>query len=456
MLAAGANPVSLKRGMEKALDAVLGQLRATAIPVSPDLLRKVCECASKEPENVADRMLEGIRHVGPEGSVAIEMGHALEDELELMEGLSYGQGYLSPYFSTDKERNVAELERPFILFYDREITDFMDLVPILEEINEAGRSLLIMAEGFEEKALAPLLLNHVRGNFKVVAVKPPGYGDKRLDRLRDLALLTGGVPCLEAQGDILEKLSLGNLGECQKVIVSAETTTLIGTRSDSPEVRELIKGLELAAASIRARKPGETSTTGNQHDLDEVEERIRHLHGRTAVYRVGGSTDIAIRERLIRVENAYNAMRASIDQGVLPGGGVALYQVAGVLEDLAGANEDEELGIDAIHRALSEPVMRIAANAGENPELVIAKIGLQNDPAHGFDANTMSMGNLLDLGVVDPVAVTMTALSNAVRIVSTVITTEVIITEPPLMERFPNSPAIAEWAAATREDPRSP
>jgi len=270
MLAAGANPMALKRGMEQAVQSVSQHLHDTAIRAEPDLLRKVCLSASKEPAQVADLLMAGLQHVGVEGTVAIEMGHAREDEIEVTEGLTFEQGYLSPYFSTDKERNVAELDRPYVLLYDREITDFMDLVPLLEEVNEAGRSLLIIAEALDEKALAPLLLNHVRGNFRAVAVKPPGYGDKRLDRLRDLALLTGGIACLESHGRILETMRLQDLGECQKAIVTAESTTLIGTRSEVPSVRELIKGLELEADAIRARKPGETSATGNQHELESV------------------------------------------------------------------------------------------------------------------------------------------------------------------------------------------
>ena len=455
-LATGAEPISLKRGMDKAISAVIEHLHSIAQDADPNRLKQVCQCASKESSGVADLLLEAMAHVGQDGTVAIELGHGLDDEIELGEGVNYEQGYFSSYFSTDKERSIAELDRPYILLYDREILDFMDLVPILEEVNETGRSLLIIAENIDEKALAPLLLNHVRGTFKVVAVKPPGYGDKRIDRLLDLALLTGGTACLESQGGVLDRVKLVDLGECQKVVVGAESTTIVGTRADLPAVKELIRGLECQAAEIRTRKPGVTSATANQHELDEIEERIRHLLGRTAIYRIGGSTDSEIRERLIRVENAYNAMRSALVQGVLPGGGVALHQAADVLDTLQGSTETEEFGIDVIDRALSEPLRGIVSNAGLNPEEVIARIRLQKDKSYGFDADSMTMGNLLDLGVVDPVAVTVNALSNAARIVGTVITTEVIISESPIMDRFPNSQAVAEWAAATREDPRAP
>ena len=454
LLAIGANPVLLRRGMEKAAGMVISELQQRALPADIRCLRSVCACASKEQHKVADYLMEAMLHVGPEGKVSVEMGHLLEDDLDLSEGVSYEQGYLSPYFNTDKERGIAELDHPYILFYDREVSDFMEIVPLLEEVNESGRSLLIMAEGFEEKALTPLLLNHVRGNFRAVAVKPPGYGDKRLDRLKDLALLTGGKACLESEGGILERVQLSDLGQCQKAIITADSTTLIGTQSESVQVKALIEGLEMEMSVVHQRKPGLTSATANQHELEELEERVGHLRGKSAVYRVGGSSDLEIRERLIRIENASSSMRAAMTGGVVPGGGLALYHAMATLQT-SDCTGDESLGVSVVRQALKEPLRRIVLNAGENPEVVMAQIMMQDDSAYGYDAETNAMGNLLDLGVIDPVTVTISALRNAVHIIGTVINTEVIIYEPPLMEQFPNSQAIAEWAAATREDPRA-
>jgi chaperonin GroEL len=455
-LAAGNSPTELKKGIDLAAQRVCLALQERAITHLDDsLLRKTCHSAGKEDERVADLLIEALNHVGPKGKVNIEMGHSRRDELEVLEGANFEQGYLSPYFSTDHDRNLAELDEPYILLCDREIDDFMDLVPLLEAIQAQHRSLLIIAEGVSDRALAPLTLNHVRGNFRAVAVKPPGYGDKRKDRLRDLALLTGGRVCLEEQGNRLELWTLADLGQARRAVIGTDSTSILGAKGERGPVEDLIAGLELEAARIRARKPGEGSPTGNQHDLDELEQRIDQLHGRTAAFKVGGVTDLEIKDRLVRVENAYNSIRAALEEGVLPGGGVGLMSMQSALDDLVVANADRQRGVDIVRFALEEPLRRIAANAGTNPEKVLAQVLASGDPAYGYDVNTRSFGNLIELGVLDPVKVTRLALKNAAAIVGTVITTEAVITEEPILKRFPNSAAIANWAAATREDPRA-
>jgi chaperonin GroEL len=456
-MAAGFNPIDIKKGMALAVASLGDEMRRTAIRAQDrDILRKVCRSASKEDDSVADLLIDAVEAVGPDGVVSFELGYTQTDELEITDGSRYAQGYFSPYFNTDKDRNLAELDQPYILMYDREITDFMDIVPLLEDASEEGRPLLVIAENITEEALAPLLLNHVRGNFKVVAVKPPGFGDGRSERLRDLAVMTGGYACLEVQGDVLDKMTLSKLGQAQRVVVSAESTLIIGCRGDGQQVEDRIAQLTLDADRIRARKPGEGSPTGNRHDLENLEERIAFLRSKTAVYRVGGLSDTAIKERMVRVENACNSVRAAMEEGVISGGGVGLLHLRRALDSLQFANADQRRGAEIVEEALYEPLRRIARNAGVNPESVLAKVLMNDDGIYGYNAVTGTYGSLFEAGVLDPVKVIRLALQNAVGIVSTVMTTEAIVCQEPIMKRFPNTAQIAEWAAATREDPRAP
>lgn len=459
-LVAGAHPTELKKGIDLATDCVCQALQNRAIrTLDQALLRKVSQSASKEPDHVADFLIQAFEHVGTAGTISVELGHSLGDELEISEGASYEQGFLSPYFKTNRERDIAELDEPYILFYDREITDFMDLVPLLEDVQDQHRSLLIIAEGFTEQALAPLLLNHVRGNFKAVAVKPPGYGDRRFDRLRDLAALTGGRACLEVQGDTLERMTLADLGQARRAVINADNTTILGAKGDPEAVQEIIARLEFEAETIRAMRPGQGSTTGKQHDLEEVEDRLRMLRGKTAVYKVGGGSEMEMKERLVRIENAHKSMRAALEEGVLAGGGVGLLSARKSLDFLDTGSADQRRGIGIVRTALFEPLRRIAANAGLNPDAAEAKVLATDDGIHGYDAMTRSFGNLIELGVVDPVKVTRLALKNAAGIVGTVITTSVVISEEPVLDRIkgqmPSPEALDAWAAATREDPRA-
>lgn len=455
-LAAGAHPTKLKQGIDAATNVACEALQRNAVrKLDPALLRKVSQSASKEPEPVADLLIQAFEHVGTQGTLSVELAHGLEDELEISDGTQWEQGFPSPYFKTNRKRGLAELDDPYVLLYDREITDFMDLVPLLEGAQEQHRPLLIIAEGITEEALAPLLLNHVRGNFKAVFVKPPGYGDRRLDRLRDLAALTGGRACLEVQGDTLERMTMADLGQARRAVIAAESTTLLGGKGDPEVLQALVAGLEWQADQIRAMKPGTGSTTGKQHDLDELEERLRLLRGKTAVYKVGGSSEMDMKERLVRIENAHKSMQAALEEGVLPGGGIGLLSARQALDTLESNGDDEQRGIDIVRSALFEPLRRLAINAGLNPDTVEAQVLWKDDGLHGYDAISRSYGNLLELGVVDPVKVTRLALRNAASVVSTVITTEVVISELPHMNHMPSHKAIAEWAAATREDPRA-
>jgi chaperonin GroEL len=455
LLAAGADPVELKRGIDLAVERVCRKLASSAVRrVDRDFVRKICQTAGKESDEVADLIMEAIERLGPHGSLNIEMGQGRSDTLNIIEGTQFEQGYLSPYFATDKTRGRTELDRPYILLCDREINDFMDLLPLLERVQEEGRSLLILADGMVERALAPLLLNHVRGNFCAVAVKAPGMGDRRRDHLEDLAVLTGGKTLLEAHGGRLDRLFLADLGQAERAVVDADTTTIMGPRGDVALVSELIAGLTLEAEAIRSRKPGQGSPTGNRHDLEMVEQRIAMLQGKTGSYRVGGVTDPEIKERMVRVQNAYNGVRAALEEGFLPGGGVGLLRSGEALADVR-LGGDRQLGVEIIRRALSAPLERIAINSGLEPGPVVARVSQHDEADYGYDALTCSFGNLLALGVVDPVKVTRLALSNAAGVVGALITSEVVISWAPDVSHMPSSRDLARWAAATREDPRT-
>lgn len=458
-LVAGADPLELKTGVDLAADCACKALRGRAIrALDQTLLRKVSKSASKEPDQVADFLIQAFEHVGMDGAISVELGHGREDELEISEGASYAKGFLSPYFKTNRERDLAELDDPYILLYDREITDFLDLVPLLEEVQEQRRSLLIIAEGVTEQALAPLLLNHVRGNFRAVAVKPPGYGDRRFDRLRDLAVLTGGRACLEAQGDTLARMTLADLGQAGRAVIGAESTIILGAKGDPEQIFSLKEGLEFNAGKIRAMKPGEGSTTGKQHDLEELEDRLRMLNGKTAVYKVGGGSEMEIKERLVRIKNAKKSMRSALEEGVLAGGGIGLLSAHRALDLLKIDSADQRRGVGIVRSALFEPMRRIAANSGLNPDAAEAKILAQDDGMYGYDAQTQSFGNLIELGVVDPVKTCCLALRNAASVVGAVLTTSVVVSEEPILQRIkdqmPSPEALDRWAAATREDPR--
>jgi chaperonin GroEL len=329
----------------------------------------------------------------------------------------------------------------------------MDLIPILEEIKAEERSLLIIAENVIDKALSGLLLNHVRGIFKVVAVKTPGFGDKCTDRLKDLALLTGGQAILDDYASPkLEHVTLEQLGQAQRVVITETTTTIIGAKGNPDLVKERILNLRAQAAVILAIKPGTGSASGNKHDFNELEERIAMLSSKTGVFDVGGITDFEIKERMVRIENAYMSAKAALEEGVLPGGGVALFNCIKMLSTVIAENAEQQQGISIMKHALSAPLQSLTRNAGMNPEAVMAKIQTANDDHFTVDTQRGIYGNFLEIGIIDPVKVMRLALRNAVSVVGTMMTTEAIVMDVPdlsIMDGY--SP---EWAAATREDPR--
>jgi chaperonin GroEL len=453
-VAAGFHPLQLKKGLDLALALVEKKLLEDAVKdVTSDWIEKISSVATKDEKGVGKLLAKALEELGLEGQLTFQLGNGREDELDIVDGVHYERGYLSPYFATDKTRAEAILENPYILLYDRDISDLMDLIPILEEIKAEERSLLIIAENVIDKALSGLLLNHVRGIFKVVAVKTPGFGDKCTDRLKDLALLTGGQAILDDYASPkLEHVTLEQLGQAQRVVITETTTTIIGAKGNPDLVKERILNLRAQAAVILAIKPGTGSASGNKHDFNELEERIAMLSSKTGVFDVGGITDFEIKERMVRIENAYMSAKAAIEEGVLAGGGVALFNCIKMLSTVIAENAEQQQGISIMKHALSAPLQSLTRNAGMNPEAVMAKIQTANDDHFTVDTQRGIYGNFLEIGIIDPVKVMRLALRNAVSVVGTMMTTEAIVMDVPdlsIMDGY--SP---EWAAATREDPR--
>ncbi|WP_020483908.1 chaperonin GroEL [Methylomonas sp. MK1] len=452
-VAAGFHPMQLQKGMELALILVEQHLQKTAVTDSADdWVEKIALVASKGEAGVGKLLKQALAELGEAGTLTFQLGNGREDQLEIVEGIHYEQGFLSPYFITDKTRAEAVLERPYILLYDREISDFMDLVPILEEVAAAGRPLLVIAEALAEKALTGLLLNHVRGIFKVVAVKPPGFGDKRINRLSDLALLTGGTAILEAHANRLEDVTLAQLGQAQRAVIVEGSTTIVGAVGSREAVDARITALRRELALVRARKPGEGSATGNLHEAEELEERISVLSAKTGTFSVGGITDVEIKERLVRIENAYLSAKAALQEGVLPGGGVGLWRCMAVLDEVIAENAEQQQGIAIVKQALGAPLRQLLSNCCLNSEDILTRLASQTDPAFAVDMQLLNYGHFLEIGIIDPVKVVRMALRNAVSVVATLISSEaVIMNVPDLSIMAGYSP---EWAAATREDPR--
>ncbi|MEQ1636665.1 MAG: chaperonin GroEL [Methylococcales bacterium] len=454
-VAAGFHPLQLKLGLDNALAIVEKNLLDMAYTdVNPDWIEKISAVATKDEPGVGKLLSEALEKLGLEGPLSFQLGSGFYDALEIVDGSQYPQGYLSPYFVTDKNREEAVLENPYILLYDREIKDLMELVPVLEEVKAQGRSLLIIAEEVIDKALTGLLLNHVRGIFKVVAVKPPGFGDKRLNRLKDLALLTGGQAILDDYSSPkLEDVTLAQLGQAKRVVITASTTTIIGANIDPTAIAAHVETLQQEAALVLAKKPGQGSASGNKHDFEELEARMAFLAGKTGLYSVGGVTDFEMKERLVRIENAYNSAKAALEEGVLPGGGVGLLRSRAVLKTVIAENPEQQQGFIILQQAMAAPFQQIMQNAGVNSEAVLARLDALADDACVFDTRQECYGNFLEIGIIDPVKVMRLALRNAVSVVGTLITTETVVVNVPdhsIMAGY--SP---EWAAATREDPRA-
>ncbi|SDI30797.1 chaperonin GroEL [Paraburkholderia phenazinium] len=419
-VAAGLNPLDLKRGIDKAVVAAIEELKKISKPTTTSKeIAQVATISANGEESIGQRIAEAIDRVGKEGVITVEDGKSLADELEVVEGLQFDRGYLSPYFINNPDKQVAVLDNPFILLHDKKVSNIRDLLPVLEQVAKAGRPLLIIAEDVEGEALATLVVNNIRGILKTVAVKAPGFGDRRKALLEDIAILTGGQVIAEETGLTLEKATLAELGQAKRIEVGKDNTTVIDGGGDP-------KTIEARVKQIRVQIEEATS----DYDREKLQERVAKLAGGVAVIKVGGATEIEVKEKKDRVDDALHATRAAVEEGVVPGGGVALIRVRNAIADLKGSNPDQDAGVKIVLRALEEPLRQIVSNAGEEASVVVAKVS-QGSGNFGYNAQTGEYGDLVESGVLDPTKVTRTALQNAASVAGLLLTTDATVYEAP-------------------------
>ena len=420
-LAAGLNPMDLKRGIERGVEAVVQELRRVARPcASSQEIAHVAAISANNDRSIGQLLAEAIDRVGREGAVTIEDGSALASELTVVEGLQFDRGFLSPYFINDAERQAAVLEDAAILLHDRRLSSLKDLLPLLEQVVQSGRPLLVVAEEVDSDALATLVVNTIRGTLKTCAVKAPGFGDRRRALLQDLAVITGARVVSDEAGLSLAKATLADLGRARRVEVGQDETTIIGGGGAAPGIRERVAAL---------RRERERAT--GDYEREQLDSRIAKLSGGVAVVKVGAATETELKERKLRVQDALHATRAAVEEGIVPGGGLTLLRARRALQDLRGQNLDEDSGLRIVGRALEEPLRRIVSNAGLESSVVVERIEASDQPAHGFNAATQEYGDLLQMGVIDPAKVTRLALQNAASVAALVLTIDCLISLAP-------------------------
>jgi len=419
-VAAGMNPMDLKRGIDKAVVAAVAELKNISKPTADDkAIAQVGTISANSDESIGNIIAEAMREVGKEGVITVEEGSGLENELDVVKGMQFDRGYLSPYFINNQQAQTADLDDPYILLHDKKISNVRDLLPVLEGVAKAGKPLLIVAEEVEGEALATLVVNTIRGIVKVVAVKAPGFGDRRKAMLEDMATLTGGTVISEEIGLSLEKATIADLGRAKKVQVSKENTTIVDGQGDQDAVQARV-----------ARIKTQIEDTSSDYDREKLQERVAKLAGGVAVIKVGASTEIEMKEKKDRVDDALHATRAAVEEGVVPGGGVALVRAVTALAGLKGANEDQNHGIQIALRAMEAPLREIVANAGEEPSVIVNKVK-EGTGSYGYNAATGEFGDMLQFGILDPTKVTRSALQNAASIAGLMITTEAMVAEAP-------------------------
>jgi chaperonin GroEL len=418
-VAAGINPMDLKRGIDTASAAVVADLAARSKPVSGTAqIAQVGIISANGDVEVGQKIAEAMEKVGKEGVITVEEAKGLEFELDVVEGMQFDRGYLSPYFVTNPEKMLVELDNPYILIHEKKLSSLQSLLPILEAVVQSGRPLLIIAEDIEGEALATLVVNKLRGGLKIAAVKAPGFGDRRKAMLGDIATLTAGEMISEDLGIKLETVTLGMLGQAKKVTIDKDNTTIVDGNGSADEIKARVEQIK-----------AQIEITTSDYDREKLQERLAKLAGGVAVIKVGGSTEVEVKERKDRVDDALHATRAAVEEGIVPGGGTALLYATKALEGLKGFNEDQTRGIDIVRRAISAPIKQIAENAGFDGVLVAGKLLDQSDETLGFNASTDVYENLLAAGVIDPTKVVRTALQNASSVAGLLITTEAGIVE---------------------------
>ena len=418
---AGMNPMDLKRGIDKAVAALVGELKniSKAVPEKSKEIAQVASISANSDSSIGDIIAQAMNEVGKEGVITVEDGKSLENEVEVVKGMQFDRGYLSPYFINHPEKQIAELDSPFVLLYDKKISNIRELLPVLEQVAKTSRPLLIIAEDVDGEALATLVVNNIRGILKTVAVKAPGFGDRRKAMLQDIAILTGGTVIAEEVGLSLEKATLEDLGQAKRIEVGKENTTVIDGLGSKEVVDARVKEI---------RQQIEVSTS--DYDKEKLQERVAKLAGGVAVIKVGAATEVEMKEKKDRVDDALHATRAAVEEGVVAGGGVALLRARSALVELKGDNAEQDAGIKIVLRAIEEPLRQIVQNAGDEPSVVVNEV-LKGTGNYGYNAGTGEYGDMLEMGVLDPAKVTRSALQHAASIASLILTTDAMVAEIP-------------------------
>ena len=429
MVAAGSNPMDLKRGIDKAVVKIVENLKSQSQAVGNDnsKIQQVASISANNDSEIGKLIAEAMKKVGKEGVITVEEARGTETGTEVVEGMQFDRGYISPYFVTNSEKMEAELESPYILIYDKKISNMKDILHILEKVAQSGRPLLIIAEDLEGEALATLVVNKLRGTLKVAAVKAPGFGDRRKEMLQDIAVLTKGIVISEEQGYKLEGADLSYLGVAATVTIDKDNTTIVGGKGKKEDINARINQIK-----------AQIEITTSDYDKEKLQERLAKLSGGVAVLNVGAATEVEMKEKKDRVDDALHATRAAVEEGIVPGGGVAFIRAVEALEKLKGANEDETTGIAIVKRALEEPLRQIVANAGIEGSIVVQKVK-EGKADYGFNARTEQYENMLKAGVIDPTKVSRIALENAASIAGMLLTTECVVADKPKKEEAPHS-----------------
>ncbi|MFU2485880.1 chaperonin GroEL [Thauera sp. WH-1] len=417
-VAAGMNPMDLKRGIDKAVIATIEELKKLSKPCSTNKeIAQVGSISANSDSDIGEIIARAMDKVGKEGVITVEDGKSLQNELDVVEGMQFDRGYLSPYFINNPDKQVAILEQPFVLLFDKKISNIRDLLPVLEQVAKSGRPLLIIAEDVEGEALATLVVNNIRGILKTCAVKAPGFGDRRKAMLEDIAILTGGQVIAEEVGLTLEKATLDDLGQAARIEIGKENTIIIDGAGQAERIEARVK-------QIRVQIEEATS----DYDREKLQERVAKLAGGVAVIKVGAATEVEMKEKKARVEDALHATRAAVEEGIVPGGGVALLRARAALGELKGDNHDQDAGIKIVLRAMEQPLREIVANAGDEPSVVVNKV-VEGSGNYGFNAATGEYGDMVEMGVLDPTKVTRTALQNAASVAGLMLTTDCMVGE---------------------------
>ncbi len=433
-VAAGANPMDLKRGIDKAVQAIVENLKSQSQTVGSDSakIEQVASISANNDNTIGKLISEAFAKVGKEGVITVEEAKGTETTVEVVEGMQFDRGYISPYFVTNSEKMEAELQNPYIMIYDKKISSMKDILHILEKVAQSGRPLLIIAEDLEGEALATLVVNKLRGTLKVAAVKAPGFGDRRKEMLQDIAILTKGTVISEEQGYKLENADLSYLGSATSVTIDKDNTTIVGGAGDKEAIQARINQIK-----------AQMETTTSEYDKEKLQERLAKLAGGVAVLYVGAATEVEMKEKKDRVDDALHATRAAVEEGIVPGGGVAYIRAIAALDNLKGANEDENTGIQIVKRAVEEPLRQIVANSGMEGSIVVQKVK-EGKGDYGFNARTEVYENLFAAGVIDPTKVSRIALENAASIAGMLLTTECVISDKPKKEEpaMPGAPGM--------------